>query len=152
MIAGGALAPVHTPTLLLAGSLSLAAAAAHLACIAGGPRWYLAMGAGAGMARAAERGLWGPTLVTLAIAMVLGVWGLYAWSGAGLVPRLPLLRWVLAGVTAIYLARGLLFFPMHVHFPDNSPTFWYWSSGLCAVIGLIHLAGLWQAWPRLAAA
>lgn len=146
------LVSVHTPALLVAGGLSLTAAAAHLACIAGGPRWYLAMGAGAKMARAAERGLWQPTLITLAIAIVLGVWGLYAWSGAGLIARLPLLRWVLPGVTGIYLARGFLFFPLQAHFPDNSLAFWYWSSGLCAVIGLIHLAGLWQAWPRLAAA
>lgn len=143
--------PPHTPALLVAGGLSLAAAVAHLACIAGGPRWYLAMGAGEQMARAAGRGLWQPTVVTLAIAAILAVWGLYAWSGAGLGPRLPLLRWVLGTVTAVYLARGLLFVPMQAHFPGNSPAFWYWSSGICAVIGLVHLVGLWQAWPRLAA-
>ncbi|AVR96255.1 hypothetical protein [Pseudoduganella armeniaca] len=136
--------------LLAAGGLSLAAAIAHLACIAGGPRWYLAMGAGERMAAAVAQGRWQPTLVTLAIATVLALWGLYAWSGAGFIRRLPLLRWVLAGVTAVYLARGLLFMPLQAHFPGNSPLFWYLSSAICATIGLVHLAGLWQAWPRLA--
>lgn len=136
--------------LLLAGAMSLTAAIGHLACIAGGPRWYLAMGAGERMAAAVAQGRWQPTLVTLAIAAVLALWGLYAWSGAGLIGRLPLLRWALAGVTTVYLARGLLFVPLQAHFPGNSPAFWYVSSAICAAIGLVHLAGLWQAWPRLA--
>lgn len=142
---------IDTPILLLAGGLSLVASLAHLACIAGGPRWYLAMGAGEEMARAAERGQWAPTIVTLAIATVLAVWCLYAWSGAGLLPQLPLLRWGLAAITAVYLARALFFVPLQSHFPGNSAAFWYWSSGICGAIGLVHVIGLWQAWPRLAA-
>lgn len=138
--------------LLAAGGMSLVAAIAHLACIVGGPRWYLAMGAGEPMARAVAAGRWQPTAVTLAIAAILAAWGLYAWSGAGLIRRLPLLRWVLAAITAVYLARGLLFFPLQSHFPGNSQVFWYVSSAICAAIGLVHLAGLWQAWPRLARA
>lgn len=141
---------LHTPALALAGGMSLAASIAHLACIAGGPRWYLAMGAGERMARAAGAGHWQPTAVTLAIAAVLAAWGLYACSGAGLLPQLPLLRWALAAITAVYLVRGLLFFPFHSHFPGNSPAFWFWSSAVCTVIGLVHLLALWQAWPRLA--
>ncbi len=143
---------IQTPALLLAGAFSFVAAAAHLACIAGGASWYRAMGAGERMARAAEQGQWQPALVTFAIAAMLGVWGLYAWSGAGVIRPLPLLRWALAAITAIYLARGLFFFALQGHFPGNTAAFWYWSSGICAVIGLMHLIGLWQAWPRLAAA
>ena len=139
------------PLLFLAGSLSCLAALIHLACIAGGGPWYRALGAGEKMARAAESGQWAPALVTLAIAIVFAVWSLYAWSAAGLLPRLPLLRWVLAAITAVYLARGLVFFPLLSYFPGNSPAFWYWSSGICTAIGVIHLFGLWQAWPRLAA-
>lgn len=142
---------IEATFLLLAGGLSCMAALVHLACIAGGAPWYRALGAGEEMARAAERGQWGPAIVTLAIAIVLGIWSLYAWSGAGLLPRLPLLRWVLAAITAVYLARGLFFVFLQPHFPGNSPAFWYWSSGICAAIGVIHLIGLWHAWPRLAA-
>jgi len=135
--------------LLLAGVSSFIAALAHLACIAGGPSWYLAMGAGERMAQSAARGHWHPTVVTLAIAVVLSVWGFYALSGAGTIRHLPLLKTVLCAITAVYLLRGLFFFLLKPHFPGNSPAFWYWSSGICLVIGLLHLVGLYQSWSRL---
>ena len=136
-------------TLVVAGLCSFIAALAHLACIAGGPAWYLAMGAGERMAHFAARGHWYPTVVTLVIAGVLSVWSLYALSGAGSVGRLPLLKPVLCGITAVYLLRGLLFTLLQPYFPGNSPAFWYWSSGICLVIGVLHLIGLWQSWSRL---
>lgn len=142
---------IQSPALILAGTFSIVAAVAHLACIAGGARWYRVMGAGEHVAIAAEQGQWQPAVVTLCIAAVLSAWGLYAWSGAGLLPPLPFLRWVLAAITAAYLVRGLVFFPLQTLFPGNSAAFWYWSSGICAVIGLLHLAGLWQVWSRLSA-
>ncbi|WP_205609951.1 hypothetical protein [Noviherbaspirillum galbum] len=132
--------------LVLAGTFSFAAAAAHLACIVGGPGWYRAMGAGERMALAAARGQWRPTIVTLLISAILVTWGLYALSGAGVLAELPLQRWILPVITAVYLLRGLFFMPLRAHFPGNSAAFWYWSSGICAAIGVVHLVGLWQAW------
>jgi putative oxidoreductase len=79
--------------LLLAGYLSALAALTHLAIIVGGADWYRLFGAGEAMAQMAEQGSWYPALVTLAIASVLAVWSLYAFSGAGRIRRLPLLNW-----------------------------------------------------------
>lgn len=42
-------------------------------------------------------------------ALVLIVFGLYALSGAGSIPRLPLLRLGLVGISSLYLLRGLFF-------------------------------------------
>ncbi|HMP46063.1 MAG TPA: hypothetical protein PKD99_13260, partial [Sphingopyxis sp.] len=78
--------------LIAGGWLSVVAALAHVACIFGGPGWYRFFGAGESMARAAARGDWAPTLITLFIASVLLIWAAYAFSGAGWLPRLPLLR------------------------------------------------------------
>jgi len=136
-------------TLVLAGVCSFIAALAHLACIVGGPTWYLAMGAGQRMAELAARDHWYPAVVTTAIASVLSVWGLYALSGAGTIRPLPLLKLALCAITAVYLVRGLFFFLLKPYFPGNSPAFWYWSSGICLVIGLLHLVGLYQMWSRL---
>src|SRR3546814_9460437 len=94
--------------LIVGGWLSVVAALLHIACIFGGPDWYRFFGAGEGMARAAARGDLQPTLITLAIAAVLLVWSAYAFSGAGSLPRLPLLRTGLIVITAIYLLRALL--------------------------------------------
>jgi hypothetical protein len=137
------------PTLVLAGAGSLAASILHLACIAGGPDWYRFFGAGERMARMAARGHWYPTVVILGIAAVLGAWALYAWSGAGLIPRLPLLRAGLCAITGVYLLRALAFVPLQPFFPGNSAAFWYWSSGVCLALGLLHALGLRQAWSRL---
>lgn len=139
----------RSPLLFAAGACSLAAALMHLACIAGGPSWYRALGAGERIASMAAAGSPRPMVMTLTIAAVLSLWGLYAWSGAGVVRRLPLLRTGLVAITAVYLARGIFFLPLMPRFPGNSMTFWYVSSGICVAIGLLHLGGLRQAWARL---
>lgn len=136
------------PALIAAGLCTFAAALAHLGCIAGGPRWYRAMGAGPRMVRAAERGHWKAPAMTLGIAAVLALWGAYAWSAAGLIPGLPLQGVILPVVAAVFLARGLLFPRLKPLFPGNSNAFWYLSSGICLVIGLLYVVGLWQAWSH----
>jgi hypothetical protein len=91
-----------------------------------------------------------PTRVTLVIGAVLGTWSLYALSGAGLVRPLPLIRGTLCLITAVYLLRGLLGVPvMAAYVPGRSEAFWWWSSGICLAIGVVHLIGLRQAWGRL---
>src|SRR3546814_7213592 len=84
--------------LIVGGWLSVVAALLHIACIFGGHDWYRFFGAGEGMARAAARGDPRPTLITLAISAILLVWSAYAFSGAGSLPRLPL---VPPGITVI---------------------------------------------------
>jgi hypothetical protein len=138
------------PFLLAGAAMSAAAALVHLGCIAFGAPWYRALGAGEQIARMAEAGHWYPTVVTLFIAAVLSGWSAYALSGAGLIRRLPLLRAALCAITAVYLLRGLAFPLLMPHFPGNGPVFWAVSSGICLLIGLVHLVGTWQAWPRLA--
>ena len=135
--------------LLLAGASSFAAALLHLACIVGGANWYRTLGAGPQIADMAARGHWYPTTMAIFIAAVLSVWGLYAWSGAGVIRRLPFLRLGLTTISGIYLLRGLVFFPLQAYFPGNSATFWYVSSAICLAIGLLHLLGLRQVWAGL---
>ncbi len=140
--------------LFIAGLLSLLAAALHIAVVIGGPNWYRFFGAGEAMAVMAEKGSLKPTLITLAITAVLMVWGAYAWSGAGILPNMPHLKWVLPAITAIYLLRGTgglvaPFVTNHPQIKQNSTAFWVWSSVICLVIGLFHLGGLVSIWPTL---
>ena len=138
--------------LILAGIGTALAAMAHVGCIVGGPSWYRTMGAGPRMVRAAELGQWHATAITLGITVVLAAWAAYAWSAAGLLPALPLLRFVLPVISAVFLARGLLFSLLKPYFPGNSTAFWYWSSGLCLMLGLLYLVGTWLARPRISVA
>ena len=135
--------------LIAGGMLSAAAAALHLAVIWGGPDWYRFFGAGEEMARAAERGSPMPTLVTSGIASVLAVWAAYAFAGAGLIPRLPLMRAALVAISAVYLLRGsVLFFALVANWGGVAP-FVFWSSLIVLVYGVAYAVGTWKAWPML---
>ena len=134
--------------LIAAGLMSAAAAIAHLAIIVGGPAWYRFFGAGEGMAVAAERGLLVAPLTTLAIASVLAIWSAYAFSGAGLIPRLPLLRLGLITITTIYLVRSLWIIPGLPLF-GRTETFALVSSAIVLVIGITYAIGTWTAWRTL---
>jgi hypothetical protein len=135
--------------LVTGGVLSCIAALLHLGVIAGGGDWYRFFGAGEMMAQAAERGEWMPALVTLTIAMILAIWAAFAFSGAGLIRRLPLLRTALVAISAIYLLRGLMPIPLLWKGLEPATPFLLWSSGIVLVYGLAYAVGTWKAWPRL---
>ncbi len=101
------------------------------------------------MARAVEAGRLQPTLVTLAISVVLLVWAAFAFSGAGVIGLLPFTKVALVVITAVYLARAVAFPLLRPAFPENSATFWVVSSAICLVIGLLHAYGLASRWAAL---
>lgn len=136
--------------MIVGGGLSIIAALAHLACIFGGPEWYRFFGAGEAMARAAGRGEWMPALVTLGIATMLLVWAAYALSGAGWLPRLPLLRTGLVLITTVYVLRALAFVPLNLVTRNYSDGFAIISSLIVAIYGAVYAIGTIKAWPHLA--
>jgi hypothetical protein len=140
---------LRNPWLVTDGVLSAAAALLHVAVIFGGPDWYRFFGAGEGMARLAEFGSPKPALITLAIAAILSIWAAYAFAGAGLLRRLPLMRTALLAITGIYLLRGLVLGPMLVLRPDAVDAFAVWSSLIVLVYGIAYAVGTWRAWPFL---
>jgi hypothetical protein len=137
--------------LIAGGGMSLAAALLHLAVIAGGPDWYRFFGAGEEMARMAERGHWYPPFVTIAIASVLVAWAAYAFAGAGLIRRLPLMRPALVAISAVYLLRGLVLVPIALLAPRALTPFTIWSSLIVLAYGIAYAVGTWKAWPELSA-
>jgi len=135
--------------LIAGGILSLLASLLHLAVIAGGPDYYRFFGAGEGMARMAEEGAIYPAIVTLCIALILAAWAYFAFAGAGLVWKPPLLKTGLIAITAIYLLRGLVLLPMLIFAADKVNSFAIWSSLIVLVYGLVYAVGIWKAWGSL---
>ncbi len=133
--------------LVVGGWLSAAAALLHVAVIIGGPDWYRFFGAGEEMARMAERGSPVPALTTLGIAALLAVWAAYAFAGAGLIRRLPLMRAALVAISTIYLTRGLFIIPVLMQ--PAAPAFDIWSSLVVLVYGIVYAIGTARAWDRL---
>jgi hypothetical protein len=140
---------MHTPFLIAGATLSAIAALLHIGCIIFGASWYRFFGAGERMAQLASIGSWRPTIITLGIAIVLVSWSLYALSGAGAIPELPLTRLALCIITSIYLVRGVAGLPVAFFGPDKNAAFWWWSSAICLTIGGVHLIGLRQVWGQL---
>jgi hypothetical protein len=137
----------RNPWLVAGGLLSAAASLAHIGCIVEGPSWYRFFGAPEQLIRAVENG--DPTLhwITAGIALLLAIWAAYAFAGAGLVRRLPLMRTALLAITTIYLLRGLVIVPALLK--PGAPAFDIWSSLIVLVYGLVYLAGTLRAWPYL---
>jgi hypothetical protein len=135
--------------LIIAATLSGLAALLHIAIIFGGPTWYRFFGAGEKFASASAAGSLYPGFVTAGIASVLAVWAAYALSGAGVIPRLPILQLGLCIITAAYLLRGLAVVPLLVFFRNKATPFIVWSSLICVIYGAVHLYGLVQIWPAL---
>ncbi|HYW10999.1 MAG TPA: hypothetical protein VE871_03555 [Longimicrobium sp.] len=138
--------------LVFGGVVTGAASLLHVAMIFGGPDWYRFFGAGEAMARLAARGSAYPAVVTSGIAAVLGTWALYAFSGAGVIRRLPLVRPALMAIAAIYLARGFLGIPLVLvmdHPYANQlrarMTFMVVTSLVCLALGLCYAVGAARA-------
>lgn len=135
--------------LIVAGALSAIAAILHFGCIYFGAPWYRFFGAGEQMALLSEQGSIQPTLITSAIVLVLSIWSMYAFSAAGIIFKLPLVRLVLIIITGIYLARGVAGFFLINNPMGRSSEFWLWSSVICLFFGMVHLIGLKQQWAYL---
>jgi len=136
--------------LVIGGWLSLIAALLHVACIFGGGDWYRFFGAGEELARADEAGSWMPAIITAGIAVILSVWAAYAFSGAGLLRRLPLMRTALTIISAIYLLRGLVIIPIIIE-PVMRTSFNIWSSVIVLGYGFAYAIGTWQFWQQQSA-
>ncbi|MBQ4863043.1 hypothetical protein J8L98_15260 [Pseudoalteromonas sp. MMG013] len=135
--------------LIAAGTLSAIAALLHLGCIYFGATWYRFFGAGEQMALLSEQGSIQPTLITSGIVFVLSTWSLYAFSAAGVIFKLPLIRLALILITMVYLARGVAGFFFITSPMGRSPEFWIWSSIICLFFGVVHLIGLKRQWASL---
>ncbi len=135
--------------LIVAGTLSAVAAILHLGCIYFGASWYRFFGAGEQMALLSEQGSIQPTLITSVIVLVLSIWSMYAFSAAGVIFKLPLIRLALVLITLIYLARGIAGFFLINSPMGRSPEFWVWSSAICLSFGIVHLIGLKRQWVSL---
>jgi len=94
--------------LLAAGLGSTAGALLHVVvALSGRADWVAFFRAPAIIVQSMRDGGWLGPLTGLAIGALMQIAGCYAFSGAGLLPRLPLLRTALILLAAIGLLRGL---------------------------------------------
>ncbi len=134
---------------IVAGCLCLLASALHLAIIIGGEKWYRAFGAGEKMALMAARGEIYPTIITIFIALILLIWSLYAFAGAGLFPKLPFMKFCLCSISAIFFARGFGALIAMPFFKALQTPFMFWSSALVLLYFVTYAIGTYLNWKNL---
>jgi hypothetical protein len=95
------------------------------------------------LAQMAIQGASQTTLATAALALVFAIWALYAFSGAGLIGRLPLLRGVLIVIGALYVLRSLaLISEIDMVLNHDYPLRFAGYSIVSLIAGLLYLIGI----------
>ena len=81
-----------------------------------------------------------PPLLAVGLMLLAGI-AINALAGAGLAPTPPLLRLGLFTIAAVLILRALAFPLLRSVFPGNSELFWFVSSGLVGILGVLFLVG-----------
>ena len=137
--------------LILGSTASFIIAAVHVAIILIGPSAYEYFG-GDYLVPLVERGSPFPALLTLGIAFIFVVWGVYALSGAGVTRRLPLMRTALIIVGTLCTLRGLDFVQdifQRLFEGFSRPVKFTVFSAVSLAVGLLYLVGVIGQWQRI---
>lgn len=144
--------------LLFSGLVALASGLIHIVPIFGGAYWYRLIGATEPIVDMATKGHFYPVLVCLVAASVLFTCAAFAFSGAGYIWRLPLLRTALVLIACGLIFHGVAFIPLVLLRPElmigvydgnGINTTLIVTSIICLVTGVTYALGTRQAWSQL---
>lgn len=119
----------------MAGVIAALGALIHVAAMLGGPAWYAWFGAPPAVVESARDGTWMAPVSAIVIAALMALCAAYAFSAAGSIRRLPLLRLMLWGMAAVCLLRGLVLWPLLVTHPELRTAFEILSALLWGLAG-----------------
>jgi hypothetical protein len=102
---------IKSKFLITGGVIAAATAAWHLLCIVGGPSWYAFARAPGIVIHSAKQGTLLAPISTAVIAGLMFTCTAYAFSGAGLIKKMPLLKSALVTIAFICLVRALITVP-----------------------------------------
>lgn len=127
--------------LYCAAGVIFCAALLHFACLFLGAASYRFLGAGDAIVEMAKKGHWYPHFTAIVVGTVLTVIAAYAFFAAQ-GNLLPFTKLILSLVTAVFLLRSMAFPILKSRFKGNSDLFWYTSSGICLIFGLLLAIGI----------
>lgn len=137
--------------LIVGAVVSLAVAILHIVIVFIGPSAYSFFG-GTRLARLAAGGSSSPAMMTLTLAAVHFVFGIYGLSGAGILRRLPFLSIGLFIIGGLYTFRGLSVINQTIQIltdPGSLPVRVVLYSVVFFVTGCAYIVGTVQSWGWL---
>lgn len=147
--------PFSNRILFWSGVTAVVGALLHVAILIGGPDWYAFFGAPQRLVEMARAGNLRAPISCLVIATILLLFAAYAFSGAGVIRRLPLLRAALLLIASVLILRGILFIPLVLWRPGalagicdcrNVDTFIVATSIVCLALGIGYAIGARNVW------
>lgn len=102
---------IKSKFLIVGGIVAAVAAAWHLLCIIGGPSWYIFARAPHVIVDSAKQGTFIAPAGAIVISCLMFTCSVYAFSGAGLIRKIPFLMSALVTISLICLVRALVAIP-----------------------------------------
>jgi hypothetical protein len=111
---------------------------------------YIVPGQESALSQMAEAGAILTVIASIFLALIFALWALYAFSGAGLIGSLPLLRKALVAIGVIYLLRSL-FLPSEINMvlTQGYPFRFVVFSSISLAAGLLYLIGVFKRKEQL---
>lgn len=134
--------------LKLGGYINILIAVVHIICLYNAEYFFEVTGVGEDMRRNAEIHPFVPYAMTIFVAVIFFIFGLYGLSGAGKIRKLPLLKLGVFIIAAIYLLRGTIGTVINIGF-ESSFRWHHLLFSFCALgIGLLYLLGGLKKWKK----
>tara|TARA_Y100001968_G_scaffold322586_1_gene358923 strand:+ start:4133 stop:4570 length:438 start_codon:yes stop_codon:yes gene_type:complete len=127
--------------LFIAGVIAVLTAFAHLSCIFLGPQCFETQMAPVSVIESAKAGTLLAPLGTVVVSTVFIVFGCYAFSGATLIRRLPLLSFGIYAIAAACIIRGILPIQLWIRQPDRVTDTVLIVGGVWLLVGLCYFFG-----------
>ena len=133
---------IKSKLLITGGLIAAATAIWHLLCIAGGPSWYAFARAPGIVIHSAKQGTLLAPISTTVIAGLMFTCTAYAFSGAGLIKKIPLLKSALVTIAFICLVRALSTVPYlissHLDMWELVASSGWFFVGVCFLMGALE--------------
>lgn len=134
--------------LQIGGYINILIAIAHILLLFKADYFFEITGVGENMRRNAEIHPLLPYAMTVFVAVIFFIFGLYALSAAGKMKKLPFLKTGVFTIAGIYLFRGLVGSIANIGF-ETSFQWHHLLFSLCALgIGLLYLLGGRETWRK----
>jgi len=133
---------IQSKLLISAGGIASASAIWHLLCIFGGPSWFVFARAPQQIIDSAQQGTLLAPIGTIVVASLMFACTIFAFSAAGLIRKVPLLKPALIIIAAICTLRGLIAIPTFISVTGAdiwqiiASTVWFYV-GICFTAGCI---------------
>lgn len=138
---------IQSKLLISAGIIAFASAVWHLLCIWGGPSWFIFARAPQSIIDSSVQGTLLAPIGTIIVASLMFACTLFAFSGVGIIQKVPLLKSALITIATLCILRGLIAIPTFT--TVNGLDVWQIvASTVWFYVGICFLAGSIEQYKR----